>query len=221
MLLFDRLHMFPWQSMSANNCNTYLIDGPVRILIDPGHSDLFDHVRGGLNQIGLQLEDIGVVLTTHAHPDHLEAVARFEKLSTQTAMHTLEWQFVADMAPMMHGAPTDWMSVLAPDFLLQEGDLTVGDIQLEIIHTPGHSPGSVSIYWPDAKALFTGDVLFSGGLGRTDLPGGDGQQLKVSINRLSSLQVEWLLPGHGDIVSGGDLVGRNFEVISNTYFNFL
>ncbi|MBW2158037.1 MAG: MBL fold metallo-hydrolase, partial [Deltaproteobacteria bacterium] len=71
-----------WESMSANNCNTYLIDGPTRILIDPGHRHLFDHVNQGLMELNLTLEDIGLIICTHAHPDHMEAVQLFNKIPT-------------------------------------------------------------------------------------------------------------------------------------------
>jgi len=60
MKLSDRLHAFVWQSMAANNCNTYLIDGPTRILTDPGHLRLFGHVRDGLSALGLAPEEIGL-----------------------------------------------------------------------------------------------------------------------------------------------------------------
>ena len=81
---------------------------------------------------------------------------------------------------------------------------------MKVFHTPGHSPGSVSLYWPDKKVLFTGDLIFKDGVGRTDLPGGDSSLLKESIKRLKGLEIEWLLPGHGDMVSGAKEVRANF-----------
>ncbi len=89
---------------------------------------------------------------------------------------------------------------------------------MQVIHTPGHSPGSVSLYWHEKKALFTGDVVFKQGVGRTDLPGGNGEILKESIKRLSHLDVEEMLPGHGEIVSGGELVKTNFQEIERLWF---
>ena len=78
MNVFNNLHAFVWQSMTANNCNTYLIDGPSRVLIDPGHSRLFDHVAGGLRQLELVIKDIDVLICTHAHPDHIETGSRVD-----------------------------------------------------------------------------------------------------------------------------------------------
>ena len=74
MHVTDNLHAFIWQSMTTNNCNAYLIDGPKRVLIDPGHRNLFEHVRRGLQQLDLTIRDIDMVICTHAHPDHLEAI---------------------------------------------------------------------------------------------------------------------------------------------------
>ncbi|MFO7738706.1 MAG: hypothetical protein R6V46_09540, partial [Desulfatiglandaceae bacterium] len=70
-------------------------------------------------------------------------------------------------------------------------------------------------------ALFTGDLIFKQGLGRTDLPGGDGGLLKDSIKRISHLEVDYLLPGHGDIISGRDRVNSNFNDVEKTWFGYL
>jgi len=69
--------------------------------------------------------------------------------------------------------------------------------------------------------IFTGDVVFNQGIGRTDLPGGNGQELKESIKRLSRLDVSLLLTGHGDVVSGRDAVAENFKMIEDYWFSYL
>ena len=221
MKLTENLHGFFWTSPHANNCNTYLIDGPTRILIDPGHAAHFDHVRRALDDLGLGLSDIGLVLCTHAHPDHVEAVAHFRSHDTQVAFHRLEWELIAANASQVRSLfglePED----VAPDILLEQGDLTVTGSALEIIHSPGHSPGSVSIYWPEKKVLFSGDVVFKAGLGRTDLPGGNGAQLKQSIQQLAEIDCEWLLPGHGDGISGGPDIRHNFEHLERVWFQYI
>ena len=94
-------------------------------------------------------------------------------------------------------------------------------LELSVIHTPGHSPGSASLYWPLQKALFTGDLIFREGVGRTDLPGGDGSLLKESIKRLAELDVEWLLPGHGNFISGAKAVRKNFDQVEQFYFAYV
>jgi glyoxylase-like metal-dependent hydrolase (beta-lactamase superfamily II) len=87
--------------------------------------------------------------------------------------------------------------------------------------TPGHSPGSLCLYWPDKKALFTGDVVFFQGIGRTDLPGGNGKELKNSIQKISQLDTEYLFTGHGEILIGQEAIQANFKKIHAYYFNYL
>ncbi len=113
------------------------------------------------------------------------------------------------------------ISDFEPDILLQEGELKIGNMTFQVIQTPGHSPGSVCIYWPDKKVLFSGDVAFNQGIGRTDLPGGDGQELKESIKKISLLDVEYLLSGHGDILAGHEKVKTNFKNIEEMWFPYL
>ena len=205
------LHAFIWDNPGANNTNTYLITGSKNILIDPGHLHLFDHVRNGLAGLDLTMDQIDVVLVTHAHIDHMEAVRLFRK-PTLFAMSLGAFQFVGE-----HGSATGY----EPDFFLGEGGLQIGDIALQAIPTPGHMPGSLSFYWPDRKALFTGDVIFSQSIGRTDLPGGSGKQLKESIQQLANLDVDYLLSGHGAPVTGKKAVQDNFRMVAESWFSYL
>ena len=201
--------------MTENNCNSYLIDGDFKILIDPGHQHLFGEVVSSLRSLDIQLGDIDLVVGSHAHPDHIEAFQAFSSLSTMITMGALEYRYVQENAGHFLGFD------LQPQFLLREGKLRAGTTELEVIGTPGHSPGSICLYWPQHKALFAGDVIFEQGVGRTDLPGGSGEQLKESIQRLSSLDIELLLPGHGNIISGREEVARNFAVVEQIYFGLL
>jgi glyoxylase-like metal-dependent hydrolase (beta-lactamase superfamily II) len=113
------------------------------------------------------------------------------------------------------------MDSIKPDFFLKEGDLTLDGLELSIFHTPGHSPGSATLYWPAQKVLFTGDLIFKEGFGRTDLPGGDSATLKESIKRMADLDVELLLSGHGDIIAGAEAVRKNFQDIEQFYFAYI
>ncbi|WP_028321487.1 MBL fold metallo-hydrolase [Desulfatiglans anilini] len=219
MQIENDLHGFFWFNPTANNANTYFIDGSRRILIDPGHDHLFGHVETELERLGITAADIDVILITHGHPDHIEAVRRFAGGPALIAMHTVELDFIRRMAPRYGQALG--VADFAPQILLTEGGLEIGDLSLEVIHAPGHSPGSIALYWPQKKALFTGDVVFQGGIGRTDLPAGDGAQLKQSIQRLAQLDVELLLPGHGDMIRGGEAVADNFREIETFWFGYL
>ena len=213
MKVTNGLHAFIWRNPAANNCNTYFIDGSKKIIIDPGHHNLFDHVMKGLAGLNLSPDRIDVVITTHGHPDHIEAVQQFEK-PTLFAMSQIEHKFIKDIAG-------SYFKIPEPDFFLGEGDLTIGDNTFQVIPAPGHSPGSVCLYWPEHKVLFTGDVIFNRGIGRTDLPGGSSNLLKESIQSIAKLDVEYLLTGHGEIVAGVEAVQANFQMIESYWFKHL
>ena len=213
MKIFDGLHAFIWRTYTQNNCNTYLIDGKLKIIIDPGHRHLFDYARKNLAALSISPEQIDVAIVTHGHPDHLEAVQALNK-ETMFAMNAEEYSFITELAGQ-------YLKIPEPLFFLKEGDLIIGEHSFEVIATPGHSPGSICLYWPAKKALFTGDLVFAQSIGRTDLPGGNGGMLKESIKRVSEMDVQYLLSGHGEIVAGKKEVKMNFEKIKNYWFDYL
>ncbi|HDG96674.1 MAG TPA: MBL fold metallo-hydrolase [Desulfobacterales bacterium] len=219
MKIFEGLDAFLWMNPTTNNCNTYLIRNGKNILIDPGHHHLFSHVLDNLSLLSMSLEDIDMVVVTHGHPDHLEGVRRFAGTSAFIAIGETEFDFIRQVAP--HYGEALGIPNFEPQILLREGDLEIDGIVLQIISTPGHSPGSICLYWPEKKVLFTGDVIFNGGIGRTDLPGGNGEQLKASIRKLSKLDIDYVLPGHGEIIIGSDQVKANFSEIENFWFGYI
>ncbi len=218
MKIAEQLHGFIWRDPRVNNGNAYFIEGPPRILIDPGHRHLFGQVEAELARLALKPEQMDIVLATHGHPDHLEGLFQFKE-PTVTALGREEYDFVRGLARQagwdLGGGGQE------PGLLLQEGDLKLGDLRFRILVTPGHSPGSICFYWEDRKALFTGDVIFQQGLGRTDLPGGDADLLKRSIRRLAALDAEILLPGHGEVIIGKEAVQDNFRMVEDYWFNLI
>ncbi len=219
MKLTDGLFAYVW-SGNDNNCNSYVFAGVLRqnkhILIDPGHTvtpylheKAYEKLTNSIVQDGLKVEDIGLIIFTHAHPDHIESAPKFkEKSQALIALHKDDEQIYK----MFGGGEVD--------FYLEEGQLKYENLiseKLEVYHTPGHSTGEVSIYWPAKKALAVGDVIFYHNTGRVDLPGGDPNLLKSSIDKLSELDVEFLLCGHPyehpGVIQGKADVKKNFEFV--------
>jgi hydroxyacylglutathione hydrolase len=169
-----------------------------------------------------KMEDIGLVIGTHCHPDHIEATDLVvEKSGALFTMSREEDEFYRTMGKTFFQAFGSKPPQVSPYFYLKDGDLSVGakdnKVAAKVLLTPGHSPGSISLYLEEDKILISGDVVFAGSIGRTDFPGGSPSLLRKSIDELSQLDVEYLVPGHstevGSIVAGKDEVRRNFYTV--------
>lgn len=178
--------------------NAYLAlcaDGTA-VAIDPG--------AGAARMVAVLQErgvDLTAILLTHAHLDHIEGVARLRRHQAAPI-----WLHPADRR-LYDGAPQQAIAFglqieipPPPDQALPDsGSLTFGGTTFEVRFTPGHAPGHVIFYVADERVAFVGDVVFQGSIGRTDLPGGDFQQLMRSIREqvLTLPDDTRLLPGHG------------------------
>ena len=172
-------------------------------LIDPG--DEAARIALAVEQTGLE---IGQILVTHAHIDHVGAVAALaDEYACPVLMH-------AEAEPMLQQLPTQakmmglrFGKVPAVDRHIQDGEiLEVGSLRLESLYTPGHAPGHLAFYVESEGLVLSGDALFAGSVGRTDLFGGDMEVLARSINeRLLTLPEETTVyPGHGPRTTIGD-----------------
>ncbi|MEW6266601.1 MAG: MBL fold metallo-hydrolase [Thermodesulfobacteriota bacterium] len=221
MKIAEDLYFHPWENYSQNNCNSIMIDGAVKTLIDPGHKHLFSQLASRMRADGTAPEDVALVIYTHCHPDHMEAGPELAGQGAKQAMHPDDETYLRQIGPEFYRAMGLTMPAVKIDLNLVEGDLNLGDKNLMIYHTPGHSPGSICLYWPKNKVLIAGDLIFAQGVGRTDFPGGNGRQLKESIRRMAALDVDTILPGHGPAIIGRDKVLRNFQIIEKMYFHLL
>jgi len=221
MKLKDDLYCYPWTSMTENNCNSYYIGGEVPILIDTGLKHHVNNLFSLMEKDGIDPQGIKLVINTHTHPDHFEGNEILVNNGVMMTIHRQEDEFLRGLGGRLYKMFGLGIPDLKVDFYLKEGNLSLGKNEFHIYHTPGHSPGSISLYWPEKKALITGDVVFNQGVGRTDFPGCDGKLLKESIESLSKLDVEYLLPGHGDIVVGKNEVNQNYNFIKNAIFPYM
>jgi hydroxyacylglutathione hydrolase len=138
-----------------------------------------------------------LIVSTHGHWDHIgDNAVVAEHTGAQIAVHPLDAHRLTDPQPLY--APFD-IPPSVPAVELQEGgEIRFGAIRLQVLHTPGHTEGSVCLYDADYGSLFSGDTLFAGSWGRTDLPGGDEAAMVASLGRLSGLEDQVrVFPGHG------------------------
>jgi glyoxylase-like metal-dependent hydrolase (beta-lactamase superfamily II) len=180
-------------------CNCTILGDEVAgeaIVIDPG--DEVGRIQRRLTELGLKLKQI---LITHAHIDHVGGALKLKRLTGAPILlneNDLPLLKMMEMQAGWIGIPTP--ETAPPDESLADG-LVVGldRYPAQVIHTPGHTQGSVCLHFAPLKLLVAGDTLFAGSIGRTDLPGGNSEQIIDSIeSRLLSLPSETkVLPGHG------------------------
>ncbi len=221
MELETGLYAYLWQSAYENNCNTYLIRGEVTVLIDPGHSRHVPRLFHQIEQDGISPKEINLIIMTHSHPDHFEGLEAFQDKSVKIAISREEQRYLKGNGKLlfeMMGQPIPSFRI---DFYLKEGELHLGRETFYIYQTPGHTPGSLSIHWPERKILFSGDLVFYGGIGRTDFPEGNSKLIRESLERMSRLDIELLLPGHGEVVRGRESVVQNFDFIRQNFYAYL
>jgi hydroxyacylglutathione hydrolase len=187
-------------------CNCSVIGDEISreaIVIDPG--DDVSRIVAILERNQLVVK---MIVITHAHIDHIGGA---EKLRAHTGapvyMHEAD-KVLSDRLDMQAA----WLGIPTPadpgiDQPAREGDIIrAGSIEAHVLHTPGHTPGSISLYLPLESKLIAGDTLFQGSIGRTDLPGGDTAQIGRSIRgKLYTLPEDTIVfPGHGETTSIGE-----------------
>lgn len=180
--------------------NCYLVSGETDgscVLIDPGFQ-----AEQILEQVRSKGKTVAAILLTHAHFDHISGARDIaEQTGCKVYLHEADRSLPSQLT----------LSTLPPTENYGEGDvLSLAGLTFRVLHTPGHTPGGVCLLCGDA--MFSGDTLFAGTCGRTDLPGGNYKDMLQSLSRLAALEGDWrVLPGHG-----GDST-LSYERRSNPY----
>ncbi len=186
--------------------NIYLIIDEVIALIDAGTGMNFKTVTRNMGKFGLKPSDIKLLINTHCHFDHIGGDRDFIKAAgCEVAIHELEAELLrkGDQITTLAGSSFGRRRLEPTEEVreLHEGDwIDLGEFRLQVLHTPGHTSGSINLFEPKQRLLFTGDTIFSDGIGRVDLPTGDAEALHTSIMRLTELKAQKMYPGHGPAV---------------------
>jgi hydroxyacylglutathione hydrolase len=186
--------------------NVYLLEDEDPIIVDTGTGMYAESALEEVSKI-VPLRKVSRIVLTHSHYDHLGGAAAFQK-ATGGRIYLHE----DEALPLKAGDTTLAISGMFGEPNLEQIDLTplktgeklkCGSSQLEVLHSPGHSPGSIVLYERETKSAIVGDTVFcDGGVGRWDLPGGDLAKLRSSIKRLTELGLRNMYPGHGSYAEG-------------------
>ena len=178
------VHTLP---LGAYQTNCYIIHeekSKTCCVIDPGYTP--GVVLDKLDSLGLTLE---AILLTHGHFDHVGGV---KELAAETGCKVYICADDLSMPPMMTAGPLHYTHTYT-----EGNQLNLAGLAISVLHTPGHTPGSVCLLVD--HAMFSGDTLFAGSCGRTDLPGGNWATILKSLRRLSSIEADFqVYPGHGE-----------------------
>ncbi len=181
--------------VGAFEANCYILYGDAGnscLVIDPG--DESGRILNRLNALNLKAE---AVILSHGHPDHILAAPELKKeTGASIMMHQGDSDLVNDKT-LAYMLGMKEMASIQPDRLLEDGQVVeAAGFKVQVIYTPGHSRGSICLLHEDK--LFSGDLLFCGGVGRFDLPGGNDKELRKSLDKIVKLPPETkVYPGHG------------------------
>jgi hydroxyacylglutathione hydrolase len=189
--------------------NVYVFED---IIVDTGTGQNMDYILKSIEDAGSSVDDLSLIVNTHNHYDHIGGNSY---LDLEVAMHQNDAQALEEgdedaLLATMFGRTMEKMEVSRK---LNEGD-KIHDF--EVLLTPGHTSGSICLY--DGETLISGDTVFSGGgFGRVDL-GGSMDDMRKSLERLSKLDIQYLLPGHGPAVNDGSRQVKLAREMSTGYY---
>ncbi|MEX2702619.1 MAG: MBL fold metallo-hydrolase [Candidatus Baldrarchaeota archaeon] len=188
--------------------NIYVIIDEDRkaMLVDCGTGLYFNQLLNTLDKLNVDLKNIKCIILTHMHFDHSGGVVKLlERRSIDVLAHKIDAKYLEegdDEYVFAWGFGAKLKPIKISAYLEEGNNINFGDFNFKVLHTPGHTKGSICLYDEEKKILLSGDTVFAGGgVGRFDLPSGSLRDLINSLERLSKIKVDKLLPGHGEIVT--------------------
>jgi len=190
------------------NANHFVFNGRQKILIDTGYGSDFAGTRRWIEAVGVDLKSVDLIISTHSHCDHIGGNRRIREISgCRISIHPLDKQSIErgdDWATWyrFYDQEAEFFPV---DDALEDGEMvSLGDLELQIIHTPGHARGGIALYCPKERFLISSDALWDGDLGvlNTIVEGREAPILAMeSLEKIRSLDLQTIYPGHGGIIS--------------------
>ena len=179
-----KIHTLPLGSYQTNCYIIHEESSKICCVIDPGYTP--EIVLEEVDSLGLTIE---AILLTHGHFDHVGGV---KQIAAETGCRVYLHPEDLSMPPMMTAGPLYYTHTYG------DGErLHLAGLDIAVVHTPGHTPGSICLLVENT--MFSGDTLFAGSCGRTDLPGGSWATITRSLSRLASFETNyWVCPGHGE-----------------------
>ena len=208
-------------SGSGTDGNIYLVEAKKPVLIDTGIGWYVERTVENIKRI-VPPEKIDKIVLTHRHFDHVGGASKLKEIlnaklyiHTEDAAALIEGDQISTHVGMYSGK-LEKLNVER----LNDGDvIDCGDVNLEVIHTPGHTIGSISLYEPISRSLISGDTVFThGGVGRWDMDTGNYDQLLSSLKKLAKMDVVNLYPGHGPYAEGN---GKEHILLALKYLDYV
>jgi glyoxylase-like metal-dependent hydrolase (beta-lactamase superfamily II) len=202
---------------SGFDSNIFLIDGKKPTIIDTGTGMNKEYINNSIESY-IDPNKITQIILTHEHYDHVGGTKDILELTNNCATifaHEYASNKIEQGKSMFANMLRRSMPKIKVDVNLKGNEqLIIGDEFYDIIYTPGHTPGCICLYCQETKTLFSGDTIFSyGSFGRTDLPGGNINNLKKSIKQLLNQNIENIYPGHESIIigNGNDHIALSYK----------
>lgn len=198
MRSYPGIHLFRGM---GKDCNIYVIDS--EILVDTGTGQFFADARDEIKK-QCDPKTIKIIINTHYHHDHTGGNKKFRDwLGAKLVIHESELGLVEKGETLAERFGSVG-KITTMDGTVKEGTvLRTENFSFIVLHTPGHTAGSICLYEPDKKILISGDTIFADSLGRYDLPTGDRLEQKRSLEKLLNYNIQYLLPGHGRSLTSG------------------
>ncbi len=189
------------------NANHFVFNGKKKVLIDTGYIRDFEETKGWIEATGIDLKSIHLIVSTHSHCDHIGGNQGIQEVSgCQIAIHRIDKEFI--------DSKDDWSTwyrfydqeaaFFPVSISLEEGTkIDLDALEMEVIHTPGHARGGISLYCPEERFLISSDAVWDGDTGvlNTIVEGEDAPSLALkSLDKISSLNIHTIYPGHGPII---------------------